>query len=325
MPFQRDPRHILFGLPASRYSWRGLWLLAGLYFGSLLVAAAISPPIYHFAQTLQSQWGAYLASKPYPDFYDRLRLLSVVALFPPLFMACGLKTRERIGFRGKAGKTAGAWFLGGLGMMALVYGLSGALGALAPKSGLDAPALAEKAAIALAGACLVGLVEETLFRGLVFRIFYTALRPLPAIFLSSLFFALLHFKADDALFADVPPSAIGWIHGLQAARETLFAPVADFQVLLCLNLVLAGILLHLAFLLSGSLWACIGLHAGWVFPILALSKSFDAGPGANAFTGSERLVDGWWVSIAMLAVGGVLAARLARRDRTQADAPERPA
>lgn len=314
MKARRDPAFLLFARRPDEYSAKGLWLLVALYFGSLLAAAIISPLAFRLVHHLDPQADWYIASKPFPEYFDRARLLFVVLLFPYLFVKCQLASARRIGFHAFHPAFA-RWFLYGIGMMAVVYGFQFAWGAIEPRQEWTAALQLKRCAAALAGAFLIGLIEETLFRGLVFRIFYTALRPVIAVLLSSAFFAYLHFKMPDIAMDHVAVEAIGIDDGLAAAWKTLTAFTYGFDPLLFLNLTLVGVVLHQCFLLKGNLWSCIGLHAGWVFVILSLSKTFGHTERANWFTGTERVANGLWVTCVLLFVVAAFALILSRRNR----------
>lgn len=293
---RRDPDFILFDKSDSDFSYRGLILLTILYFGSLLAAAILSPLFFQLVHFIDSDSSSYIAAKPYPEYFDRARLLFVIVLFPFLFKFCGLNSRYAIGFRGDLLPTAGRWILYGIGMIVLIYGTQLALGAIEPRDDWTLSRQLEKIALAILGALIIGIVEETLFRGLVFRIFYTAIKPWPAIICSSLFFAFLHFKMEDEAMDHIPISLIGIDDGFAAAWGTMIAFATGFNALAFLNLTLVGILAHLTFIRVRNIWAPIGIHAGWVMTILSISKTFDETRAATAFTGTERIADGYLVT-----------------------------
>ena len=50
--WRRDPRFLLFGLAGTQTSWRGLSLLALVFLGSLVLAAALLPFAYRALEIL---------------------------------------------------------------------------------------------------------------------------------------------------------------------------------------------------------------------------------------------------------------------------------
>ena len=139
---------------------------------------------------------------------------------------------------------------------------------------------------------VVALVEEAVFRGIVLRIFYTALSPFYAVFLSSLFFAFVHFKQLPHEIAS-PEGSVTVSSGFLAAFWTVFSIIHTFDVIPFLNLTLVGMVLGLLFLRSHSLWPCVGLHGGWVAFIAVYDKLVVSQSGAvQSFFGSSRMLDG---------------------------------
>lgn len=313
----RDKDFILFSTPIGKYTYKGLLLLAVLYFGSLAFAAILSPLFFQLVHFFDPETSSYLANKPFPDYFDRARLLSVVLLLPFLFLKCGLMTRKAIGFRQPSFKTFLKWFAYGVGMMTIVFGLYFILNTITPKDNWSVGRILEKAATAAIAAIIIALIEESFFRGLVFKAFYSAFNPWIAIILSSMFFSMLHFKMNDAPLANLPHEQIGITEGFYAAWQTITAFADGFNALQFANLTLVGILLHQAFMLTKNLWAAIGLHAGWVFIILPMSKLYTDTENANHFTGTERVIDGTWVGLVMLSFVILFAYKQKRSSHTK--------
>lgn len=297
---ERDPNFLLFSTPADKFKFKGLTLLGIMYFGSLAFASLLSPLIFQLTHYLDPDASSYLANKPFADFYDRARLGFVILLLPVLFIKCGITSTASIGFKGSAITTSFKWTTYGIGMIGIVYIVLFAMDTIAPNHDWSLSKQVEQVGSAFIGALVVALFEETFFRGLVFRIFYTAFRPWTAILLSSLFFASLHFKMQDAPLSNLHHSEIWFGQGLFASWQTLTAFSTQFNAILFINLTLVGILLHQCFIWKQNIWANIGLHTGWVLVILSLSRTFKENENANVFTGSARVADGILVGIIML-------------------------
>ncbi len=88
----------------------------------------------------------------------------------------------------------------------------------------------------LVGCLLTGVMEETIARGVIFRITEKSLGSWIALAISALLFGLAHLGNPNA--------TLGIAIGLA---------------------IQAGILLGAAYMLAGNLWLAIGLHAGWNF------------------------------------------------------------
>lgn len=311
----RDPQHILYGLGSREYSVKGLWLLALLYFGSLLAATGISLAGWHIVHALDPEATGYLANKPYPKFFDRARWLCVLLLLPYLFWQCRVTSFKAIGFSRPFASVSGVWFLYGIGMIAIIYGGSYALGGMELKDDASIESLLGALDDALLAGILVGLLEEIVFRGLVFRMFYTSLRPIVAILASSAFFAILHFKADSTQLDELAPGEVGFTEGFGIAWESIAALVTQFDFTYLTAIFLVGVLLHQTFLLKGNLWANAALHAGWVFTIKLVSSVFQTSESANAFTGTTRVADGYWVIVVLIVFILIFSKRLSGQDQ----------
>lgn len=310
---KRDKFFQLYDLGEKTFSNRGLWLIVYLYFGSLLFAAIVAPLVFRLVHFLDPETQSWLAGKPFADYFDRGRLLCLLILFPVLIKRANLWSWKRLGFLSPGWIHFRKWFPIGIGMMLLVYLIDISCGVIEPCGEWVWAGQFTKAGSALAGALLIGFAEETLFRGFVFRTFYTAVRPAFAVVLSSMFFAYLHFKMADEVLAHVPVNEIGIDDGLFAIWASVTAFTTGFDALLFFNLSLVGILLHIAFLYSRNLWACVGLHAGWVVVIKIVSQLFNETAGAHSFFGTERVADGYLVSIFLLGFIGLFLWLMNRR------------
>ena len=297
---KRDSFFQLYDLKEDEYSYRGIWLIVVLYFGSLVFSAVVAPLVFRLVHLLDPETQSYIANKPFSDYFDRGRLLCLLILFPLLMRKANLLSWKRLGYLEGGWAHFRKWFLIGVVMMSAVYLVDFAFGILEPRDDWTWGRQLEKIGLGLGGAILIGLLEETFFRGFVFRTFYTALKPIPAIIGSSLFFAYLHFKMADEVMEHIPPNQIGFDDSLVAVWGTLTAFTTGFDALLFFNLFLVGVLLSLAFLYTKNLWTCVGLHAGWVVCIQSLFKTVNEVEGAHPFFGTERVADGYLVTLFLI-------------------------
>ncbi|MBK1876603.1 CPBP family intramembrane glutamic endopeptidase [Pelagicoccus mobilis] len=294
----RDPKHILYGLNPAERSLKGIWLLCLLYFGSLVSGAILSLIAFKITHYVDPDTSSYLANKPYPKFFDRARWFSVVLLLPYLFIQCRITSWKAIGFSRPVLMTWARWFTSGILMIFIIYGFNSATGAFSFT--WDTATILSKIDDAILAALLIGTLEEIVFRGLVFRMFYTALPPVVAIALSSFFFAILHFKTPAFSLDHVAPSEIGIAQATQVALGTAIAIFTEFDLKYLLAITLVGVVLHQVFLLTNNLWASIAIHSGWVFTIKLFGNAFSTTESANAFSGTTRVADGYWVSIVLV-------------------------
>jgi membrane protease YdiL (CAAX protease family) len=140
----------------------------------------------------------------------------------------------------------------------------------------------------------VGIIEETLTRGVLYRSLTRAWSPWPAAVISSLLFAWAHFmKATPESFEQ----------GLLAiVHSSLFADFAkDAVPLKFLNMFLFGLLLCRLVQKNGDIWAAVGLHAAAVGSIKVFSKmtDFDKSFGYQSWIGghSAKFDDGWALAL----------------------------
>jgi membrane protease YdiL (CAAX protease family) len=157
---------------------------------------------------------------------------------------------------------------------------------------------------ALAG-LLVALVEETFFRGLMYRAIERESGFAAAAWCTALVYAAIHFFAR----VKIPGADIGWDSGFQllgAALANLARPLTIIDSFVTLTVV--GLLLALVRRRTGAIAACVGLHMGWVLVIkvtLALGREVEPAPipylvsRFDGYTG--WLVAAW--AVLLLAVG----------------------
>jgi membrane protease YdiL (CAAX protease family) len=168
-----------------------------------------------------------------------------------------------------------------------------------------APDLADWVKIActgLATGLVVALIEETFLRGAMQTAITRESGAVPAIALTSLVYAALHFVAGKYR---VPPEQVHFGSGLDMLAEVLrrFAqPAGILDSFLCLTAV--GIILGTVRQLTGNIAACIGLHAGWVTVIFAVHETSQPAGGSTAWLMSEY--DGFigWMVLAWTLVIG---------------------
>ncbi len=120
---------------------------------------------------------------------------------------------------------------------------------------------------ALLAGLMVALIEETLFRGLFFKLANLWHSSLVAVLLSSFFYAILHFIKP---IQHIDQSALNFFSGFEVILNA-FAALSNMQTDDFFALFSVGVLLALVRLKTRSLTYCIGLHASWVF-LIKISK-----------------------------------------------------
>ena len=159
---------------------------------------------------------------------------------------------------------AGLGLLIGAAMVAAEIGVLSALGAY-EMTGTNAWTLALVQPLALM--VFVGVVEEVIGRGVIFRITEESLGSWAAVAISALIFGLAHLPGEGA------------------------------GVLAISNTVLAGAFFAAAYMLTRRLWLCIGIHAAWNYTLgsifsIAVSGNESKGYLIGKLSGPEWLTGG---------------------------------
>ncbi len=127
----------------------------------------------------------------------------------------------------------------------------------------------------LIGGLLIGLIEETFFRGAMYQAIRRNGSAFSAIIFSSLLYAAVHFIDPVRL-----TGSVDWLSGLQILGGAFwkFGYWATFDSFIALFAV--GIFLGVVRARTGNIAYCIGLHAGWVL-IIKCTKKFTSTPGSE--------------------------------------------
>lgn len=152
---------------------------------------------------------------------------------------------------------------------------------------------------------VVGIFEETVFRGFLLGVLQRHLSPLLAVPATALYFSALHFVHSDMRFA---PDQIQWDSSFRFALDS-FSNLGHIALDSFLALFTAGMFLSCVRLALpyGLAW-CIGIHAGWVFVIKTL-KPFTYGNRQSEwfavispFDGVIGYLSAAWITVLILAL-----------------------
>ena len=203
-----------------------------------------------------------------------------------------------------AGRELGSGLVLGAALFCVTLGVLAAFG-LYGAQGLRSPAVLVTPFAVSFGA---GVLEELLFRGVIFRLIEGALGTWLALAISAALFGLVHLGNPNAT----------WFAGLAIALE-------------------AGVMLAAAYVLTRRLWLPIGIHAAWNFTqggifSVAVSGGSTRGlidgalaPTPTWLTGGEFGAEASVVAIvACTALGAVLLAMAHKRGRFVAPRWKRP-
>ena len=281
---------------------RAAGILLCYVIGAFALGALLAPGLFQLAQWAAGEFPAFqsLAGQPFHRYVNRCLLLTALVGLWPLLRALNLADRRALGLTSPfaARRPLALGFALGFGSLLLVALALTFAGVRAPNSGLTAALVGKLLFTATLTAVAVALLEETLFRGVIFGALRRVWPLWAALMASAGIYSALHFFARVQHTGPVP-----WDAGLALLPQMARGIIAPENRLPALTLLLAGLALGLANHRTGDLWFSIGLHAGWVF-WLKVFKTVTV-PGAasgGAFWGTEKLLDGWLTFAVMTSV-----------------------
>ena len=283
---------------------RSFYRLVAMMAASLLAAAVLAYPGWLGV--------GLIAMQPFHRVLERIAM--AVALVGLIWML----RHERLGSREALGYTLpppvfvrqlSVAFVSGLVLMLPLVAVLVGLGIrqVKPELALHPLLLAPELLQGIFTGFAVGFIEETFFRGAMQTVMTKDRAPVLAIVLPSLVYASVHFLGGELR---VPADQIHWASGFTVLAN-LFERFASPWVLLdsFVALFSVGILLALVRRHTGSIAACIGLHAGWVCVITTVRSTTLHDPNAQWawLVGSYDAVIGWGAfgMVALLIVGYV--------------------
>lgn len=224
--------------------------------------------------------GGWIAEEP-ARVMGRAAQLCILLGFWPLLWLLGLDNRAALGF-GQARAhwlraLAAGWVLGLLMLLALVGALLALEVRLPDSSPPSTLSLLGRVLQGLMGGLLIGLLEETFFRGALFAGIRRREGLRAAVIGSAFLYALVHFLKPGALPEGMAFDVAGAMYMVEHALLDA-APWRNLDALLALFA--AGVLLALVRERSGHIGWCVGLHAGWVLVIQVTRVLTDGNPDA---------------------------------------------
>ena len=279
--------------------------------GSLLLAAALTPPLLHTG---------WLDFEPHRVMSRLAQIVMILGAWPFLRLL-GLDRREALGYGVPRPVFLRALLRGWLTGIAILAVLVIALLALEirapdPRTLVRHTELAQKAVQALVAGLLVGVIEETFFRGALFTAIRQKGPAAAAILWSAFLYAAVHFLKPGALPGGQP---LDWPTAARTVLE-VFTDAADWRNLdSFVALLFVGVFLGLVRERTGHIGWCIGLHAGWVLVIQVARHLTNASPDSAyaVLTGKYDGVIGWLAALWL----AVLSAGYARLTRPGRDDP----
>jgi len=268
------------------------WFLAVIA-GTLLLTATVAWPVYQLIHALEPDW-------PFHKILSRFWQVLMLAGIALAVWRLRLRRRADWGYGlppGRFLRQAGLGLAFGIATMLPMALVIVALGIREARPGLDAAMLLT----GLAGGALTGfavaLIEETFFRGLMFRAVLRESGLATALATTALLYSAIHFLTRIRIpHEELGPDSGITLLAAALARFAEPAAIADAFV----TLVIVGLLLGLVRYWTGGIAAGIGMHMGWVCVIKTTAATtrldetaFWSGlvSGFDGFTG--WLVAGW--------------------------------
>lgn len=269
---------------------RSFVAVLALLAASLFAAALVAYPAWLLVDLISDQ--------PIHRVMHRVAMLCALFGFIWLVRRWRLADRRSLGFSLQRKEFSRQLVIGLLAGTILILPLIAtllALGVRTPKAGLDLTlvAMLKLVATGLASGLAVALIEETFFRGVLFTAIRRSSGTVSAILLPSLLYASLHFLGGRL---HLPAAQIEWSSGLAVLIE-MFNKYANPAAIVdsFLALFIVGVMLACVRLRTGSIAACIGLHAAWVCVIACVRQTtqLQTGHAASWLVGSYDGILGW--------------------------------
>jgi membrane protease YdiL (CAAX protease family) len=233
-----------------------------VYFvATLLLGALLAPWLFWAGQTLAAHHIlSFLARFDFETFFHRALLLAGLILLWPLLRAIRIRRLQDLELNPNP-----RWrsdLMTGFAMAAAPLLCFGAILIALHIYSIRFTVTAATMGNLVATTAVVPIIEETLFRGLIFGILLRSGRKYLAAFVTSAFFSVVHFlKAPERT-----STIVSWTSGFNSIAHSFnqfsdpILVTAAFTTLFLIGWILADMRLR-----TNSLWFPIGLHAGWIF------------------------------------------------------------
>ena len=245
-----------------------LFLTAGIW-----LASALSVLIMNCAHAWGGIAGAYLIEEGTDKVMRRCLLGFSIAFLMIFLWRAGWRGWKDCGFTTTDPDWSWRpWHAGLLNGMILGILTMGVVGTLTILAGihrlyinLSPISILLKVGALLISALVVGFFEETVVRGILFRVLARIWRAWPAAVLSSMVFAVAHF-IEPSQEAFVGTSFLSVTNAVFVSTFTMFRQVPNLA-LQFINLSLLGIVLCAFVIRTKTIWLAVGAHAAWVWMI----------------------------------------------------------
>ena len=305
---------------ATPNGWRLLGGLLALYALLVVLAAISSVALVRFGLPhLPPAWAEVLTHRGLGKIMARMMELWLLVLIPLALRFSGWRGWRDCGWQNAAGPARPLWqdLLAGLALGVATLGTLALFMVLTGRRDLTPLDSGESVALSIVSYALsaigISVFEETVARGVIFRLWARAWGVLIAALFSSAVFALAHFLAPDPAAFQRPGfwQAVGAL-GVSALQPDLAAEAFWIRLL---NLALLGLTLCAMVCLTGRIWFAVGAHAGWVWSI-KLNSHFTGGATPSLIWGVRGdMTDSVIGTTTLFVVLVVLVCMICRSDR----------
>jgi membrane protease YdiL (CAAX protease family) len=275
-------------MPKSFTAKLGVAFLAGLAIAvglAPLVGVAVARLGFHF---------------PFPRIFDRVVMIGLVVVLILWAQELKLVSLLRTGFARPVANFAFTvrGFLVAVGVMVVLFLVACAMEGFPPAT--HAARLLPKYVLS---AVVIAVIEEAFFRAFLFGGMQNDFGSTGALIVSSTIYALAHLVRAPARFYTTTLDLSAGVRTLGLSFSQLSAPASALPTLI--GLFLLGVVLAEAFILTGTVWFSVGLHAGFVigaklWPKMMVTRR--SLPGWLAGWGRQPLISGAAAWVAALAV-----------------------
>lgn len=260
--------------------------LASLFFCLIIwLSAAITVGLLQLAQHIDGSISAFLIDKGAERIMRRVLLLWLIIILVSSLKKFGWHGWKDCGWtyddeQRHAPSRSSSFFRG------IVFGVItlGSMAALTVFAGVHQIKVVPESAAQICGyiflfggsALVIALIEETICRGVLFRVFARAWNMRASAITISILFAAAHFIGpSDAAFYGNSFIAITF----KASFSTLASVIPSSHIIIqFVNLALLGIVLCVFVMRTKTIWMGVGAHAAWVFIIKLHSRFTNLNP-----------------------------------------------
>jgi uncharacterized protein len=259
-----------------------LYLVASLALGALL-----APVFFHGGQWLADQGVfASLKSQPFRRYFNRSVQISAILLLWPLARSLRVRSLAELGLCPNPHRWR-HWLAGIAAAVVMMLVMCAVLSAFGGIQWFSAEyRRAGELPKVIVTAVFVGVIEECIFRGAFLGLLQRSLGRGSALFVTSVFFSVLHFIKPIAV--TIEPGQVDWASGF-ALVPAVFSQWTEPAMIgaLFTTLFAVGWVLGWATQRTRSLWMSIGLHSGWVLCAQGFGKFARFTDGGLPWIGSE--------------------------------------